>query len=56
MAKNPNDYTRFYFRINDDLLDWLREYSKRKNKSMSRIIKENLETIRKQDKQCEEQS
>ena len=54
MAKNPNDYARFYFRINDDLLNWLREYSKRTNKSMGGIIKESLENIRKQDEQPNE--
>jgi len=49
MARTPKDYTGFYFRINDELLEWLRNYSKRKNKSMGRIIKEHLETIRQQD-------
>ena len=51
MAKPPNDYTGFYFRISDDLLEWLRDYSKRINKSMGTIIKEYLEAIRQQDEQ-----
>ena len=54
MAKNPNDYTAFYFRISDDLLEWLREYSKRQKKAMGAIIKESLENIRKQDEQPNE--
>jgi len=49
MAKNPNDYTGFYFRISDDLLEWLREYSNRKKKSMGTIIKEHLVKLREEE-------
>lgn len=56
MRKRPNDYPKTSVRINNALLEWLKDYSKRTNKSMGSIIKEGLEIIRKQDEQRKVQS
>jgi len=39
----------FRMRLKEDLYDWLRDYSKRRDQPMSSIIKEHLETLRRKD-------
>ena len=50
MPKHPNDYPRFYMRMNVDMLGWLKDYAQRKSISMTGIIKEQLEQLRRKDK------
>ena len=46
MKKQTSDYPKFTFRIDKDLWNWLRDYARRRNKSMSAIIKEHLTKLR----------
>ena len=46
MPKQPNEYPRFSFRLNEELLKWLEEYAKKQDKSKGTVIKELLEDAR----------
>ncbi|MBI1926936.1 hypothetical protein HYR99_22165 [Candidatus Poribacteria bacterium] len=40
---------QFRIRLKEEMYDWLRDYAKRQGKGMSAIIKEYLESLRRQD-------
>ena len=50
MAKKPSDYPRLNLRISEDMHNWLRDYAQRQGKSMSAILKEYLEKLRREEK------
>jgi len=47
--KKKGDYPRFTIRISDDLHRWLKGYAKRNDISMSRVVKEYLESLRRKE-------
>ena len=49
MTKKRRDYPKLNLRISDDMLGWLRDYSKRQGKSMSAILKEYLSELQRKD-------
>jgi predicted HicB family RNase H-like nuclease len=47
--KKTSDYPRFTIRISEDLHQWLKGYAKRNDISMSRVVKQYLESLRRED-------
>jgi predicted HicB family RNase H-like nuclease len=55
MAKAPSDYPIFNLRMNRDLQNWLRDYASRQGKSMSAIIKDALQSLKRKDEHARQQ-
>jgi predicted DNA-binding protein len=53
MAKDPNEYPTFTFRISDDLRDWFKEYSQRTGKPMGLMLKEYIEQLKRKDERAQ---
>jgi predicted HicB family RNase H-like nuclease len=49
MRKKPSDYPRLNLRISEEMHNWLRDYARRQGKSMSAILKEHLNELRRKD-------
>jgi predicted HicB family RNase H-like nuclease len=49
MPKKPNDYPRLNLRISEEMHNWLRDYAQRHGKSMSAILKDYLNELRRKD-------
>jgi predicted DNA-binding protein len=49
MPRPPKPHTRIFFRSSVELYQWLKEYSSRNGRTMSAIIKEQLESLRRKD-------
>ena len=52
MVKKPSDYPRLNIRISEEMHSWLRDYAKRQDKSMSTILKEYLEELKRKDERA----
>ena len=49
MKKKRRDYPKLNLRISDDMLEWLKDYSKRTGRPMSVIIKDHLQQLQRRD-------
>jgi len=46
---NTTKHTTFKFRLRVELMEWLKDYSKRTEKPMAKIIKEPLEALQRKE-------
>ncbi len=55
MPRPPKPHTRIFFRSSVELYKWLKDYSSRTGQTMSAIIKEQLESLRRKDELSRQQ-
>jgi len=55
MPRPLKPHTRIFFRSSVELYNWLKDYSSRTGQTMSAIIKEQLESLRRKDELSRQQ-